>query len=72
MGDHATINDPSATDAAFAEKGKAKAQEPELSMDEDSESESENGDEMVCLPCALSTTLVSTRVSPRPFTDSLQ
>jgi hypothetical protein len=53
MGDHATINDPSTTDAAFAEKGKAKAQEPELSMDEDSESESENGDEMVCLPCAL-------------------
>lgn len=48
MGDHATINDPSTTDAAFAEKGKAKAQEPELSMDEDSESESENGDEMVC------------------------
>lgn len=55
MGDHATTNDPSATDAAFAEKGKGKAQaqEPELSMDEDSESESENGDEMVCLPCAL-------------------
>jgi hypothetical protein len=53
MGDHATINDPSTTDAAFAEKGKGKAQNPELSMDEDTESESENGDEMVRLPCAL-------------------
>jgi hypothetical protein len=73
MGDHATINDPSATGAAFAEKGKAKAQEPELSMDEDTESESENGDEMVCLPCALPVTLdCMIHHHQEPFTDSLQ
>ena len=47
MGDHATINDPSATEATFTDKGKGKAQDPELSMEEDSDSESENGDEMV-------------------------
>ncbi|KAJ5169073.1 Histone H2A.Z-specific chaperone chz1 [Penicillium canariense] len=46
MGDHATINNPSATDAAFAEKGKGKAQDPEISMEEDSSSESENENEM--------------------------
>lgn len=53
MGDHATTNNPSTTEAAFAEKGKSKAQEPELSMGEDSSDESENGDEMVSRPCAL-------------------
>lgn len=47
MGDHATINDPSATEATFADKGKGKAKDPEMSMEEDSDSESENGDEMV-------------------------
>lgn len=52
MGDHATTNNPSTTEAAFAEKGKGKAQEPELSMEEDSSDESENGDEMVSRPCA--------------------
>lgn len=59
MGDHATINDASATDAAFADKGKGKgkAQDPELSMEEDSDSESDNGDEMVCLPSALPVTM---------------
>lgn len=56
MGDHATINNPSATEATFAEKGKGKAQDPELSMEEDTDSESDNGDEMVCLPCALPVT----------------
>lgn len=53
MGDHATTNNSSTTEAAFAEKGKGKAQDPELSMEEDSSDESENGDEMVSRPCAL-------------------
>lgn len=64
MGDHATTNDPSTTDAAFAEKGKGKAQDPELSMEEDSSSESENGDEMVSPPCALLIISIERHQSP--------